>query len=201
MQWTGRCIALWLGLAGAMGAQSLADVAAATAGGATGAVGGKKVSNGITGIGQKLDKTLAPAPGAHTPLTHAQAGPAAVPDTRSTPAYTDSVPPPPPLRRAPMRKSTQATVPVIASTVVPAPFVPQQVSVPLPPPREATLEVLKKIALGTNREEILKLGPPASRISRFSEGHFAEVFRYTTKENTLAVVHLRDGVVAAVEFP
>ena len=63
-----------------------------------------------------------------------------------------------------------------------------------------TVEDLKKIATGTSREELLKLGAPASRITMFDDGHIAEIYRYMEKDTTLGIVRLSDGVVAGIEL-
>src|ERR1700683_5621736 len=83
-----RSLAVWfvlsLGLAGVMGAQSLAEYGAAAAGGATGGAAGKKVSDGITAIFGKVDKQTADAakqtkPAAAKAPATAEAAPATVP--------------------------------------------------------------------------------------------------------------------------
>ena len=51
-----------------------------------------------------------------------------------------------------------------------------------------------------NREDVLKLGPPASRISMFDEGHLLEIYRYMTGDTTLGVVRLADRAVSGVQM-
>jgi hypothetical protein len=50
------------------------------------------------------------------------------------------------------------------------------------------------------REEVLKLGPPASRISMFDDGHFLEIYSYATRNTPIGVVRLNDGAVSRVEL-
>ena len=70
----------------------------------------------------------------------------------------------------------------------------------LPPPPQVTPEELKTLAGGTFREEVLKLGAPASRITMFDDaGHLVEIFRYQTRETTFGVVRLSDGSVSSVQ--
>ena len=56
-----------------------------------------------------------------------------------------------------------------------------------------TADDLKKVAAGMPREELLKFGAPASRITMFDDGHLLEVFSYATKDASLGRVRLTDG--------
>jgi hypothetical protein len=102
------------------------------------------------------------------------------------------VPPPPPARR-------------VAAAVPPPPPPPQALAVirqpipRLPPPPQMTADDLKTIASGTAREDVLKLGAPASRITMYDDGHLVEIYRYQTRETTLGVVRLSDGSVSSVQ--
>jgi hypothetical protein len=58
---------------------------------------------------------------------------------------------------------------------------------------------LKKITNGTRREDLLKLGAPASRIMMSDDGHLVETFSYADKDISLGRVRLTDGVVSSVE--
>jgi hypothetical protein len=71
---------------------------------------------------------------------------------------------------------------------------------PPPPPPVATADELKAITPGTVREDVLKLGAPASRISMFDDGHLLEIYTYASKDSTFAVVRLNDGEVSRVEL-
>ena len=70
---------------------------------------------------------------------------------------------------------------------------------PPPPPPQVTAEDLKKITNGTRREDLLKLGAPASRIMMSDDGHLVETFSYADKDISLGRVRLTDGVVSSVE--
>jgi hypothetical protein len=154
-------------------------------------------------------KPAAPRPS--TPAL-AQAGPA----TRRPP---DLRPLTPAIQRAVVRHPAQAPdlppmlVRVVAPPVAPgpAPLLQTLIAVPLPqPPPQAppqlpaqppaTLDDLKTIVTGTNREDVLKLGAPASRIMMLNDGHLAETFLYTAQDVTLGVVRLSDGVVSTIEL-
>jgi hypothetical protein len=102
-------------------------------------------------------------------------------------------PPAPAVQRSAASKPAPPPAPQPASEV--APILP-----PPPPPREATAEDLKGIAPGTIREEVLKLGPPASRITMIDDGHLLEIYSYMTRDTMLGVVRLSDGAVSRVEL-
>jgi len=70
---------------------------------------------------------------------------------------------------------------------------------PPPPPPHATPEDLQALASGTTRGEVLKLGPPSSRITMYDDGHLVEIFRYQARDTTFGVVRLSDGSVSKVE--
>jgi hypothetical protein len=61
-------------------------------------------------------------------------------------------------------------------------------------------ENLKTLALGTRREELLKLGVPASRIIMTDGGHLLEIYHYASREASVGIVRLNDGAVASVEL-
>ena len=61
-----------------------------------------------------------------------------------------------------------------------------------------TANDLKQVTSGMQRNEVLKLGEPTSRISMVDEGHLLEIYRYQSKDSTLGVVHLTDGAVSTV---
>jgi len=58
-----RSVCLVILLGGTLGAQSLVEYSGAAAGGAAGGVAGKKVSDGLTSIFNKMDKATAKAAG------------------------------------------------------------------------------------------------------------------------------------------
>ncbi len=102
------------------------------------------------------------------------------------------VPPPPPIHRVAIGKPVETPAPLVALAPPPAAAPPQPMPVRLPAP--VTIEDLQNISPGTSREDLLKLGPFASRIVMIDDGHLAETFRYSG-----GVVRVSDGVVAAVE--
>jgi hypothetical protein len=86
---------------------------------------------------------------------------------------------------------------------VPPPVVVPEPVAPPPPPPEVTSEDLKNLVAGTNRDDLLKLGAPASRLTMFDDGHLQETFRYYAHgpngDTPIGVVRLVDGAVSAVE--
>jgi hypothetical protein len=100
------------------------------------------------------------------------------------------VPPPPPKK--------VAVVPPPPAVAPPPPAVLTPVFVP-PPPPQATAEVLRTVAGGTPRDEVLKLGAPSSRVTMFDDGHLVEIYRYQSRDTTFGVVRLSDGSVSNVQ--
>jgi hypothetical protein len=180
-------------LSGTIYAQSMVEHAAAAAGGSVGGVAGKKVSDGLTKIFTKVDQTTAKAAdgakSANAPLLEVGPG---VPKASTA----ESVPPPPPVKRASVHKA-HAAEPVAPPVAAP---VPEPVAPP-PPPPEVTAEDIQKITQGMQRADLLKLGAPASRITMFEDGHVLEIYRYQAKDATLGVVRLIDGSVNTVQRP
>jgi len=185
-------------LAGSLSAQSMLEHAAAAAGGSVGGVAGKKVSDGLTTIFQKMDKQTQKA--AKTGDTKKQPSPAAAASDSSAPLLevgpgvpkgdTSNVPPPPPVKRASVRKTAPAPLPVVIEPPPPAPVA--------PPPPAVTADDLKTLTNGMPRASVLKLGEPAARISMVEDGHLLEIYRYQQKDTTLGVVRLTDGSVSNV---
>ncbi|HEX5431097.1 MAG TPA: hypothetical protein VFW83_03970, partial [Bryobacteraceae bacterium] len=67
------------------------------------------------------------------------------------------------------------------------------------PPPVVTAEDLRNLAVGTSREEVLKQGPPSSRVTMFDDGHLHEIFHYARNESAIGEVQLVDGAVSSVE--
>ncbi len=186
------------GGSGALRAQSMVETAAAAAGGSAGGIAGKKVSDGLSKIFDKVDKQAAKA--ADATKNDAAKSRRAVPDApppilQVGPGVPQSdgsnVPPPPPVRHAAVRKSApvERRMPVIEPTpVVPA----------APPAPDVTAADLKRVTSGMLRDELLKLGSPAARISMVDDGHLLEIYRYQMNETTFGVVRLTDGTVSTV---
>ena len=210
-------------LAGVAFGQGLTEYGAAAAGATVGSAAGKKVSDGINNIFGKVDaqtkeaakgkapakqKPVAdatPAPAAETaPATESPKSapaPAAVRTASAKPRPAGGakqtedrsmVPPPPP---APVQRAVVAKV----EPPPPAPVV--QIAPPLPPPPpppQVKTEDLQTLAVGTRRDVLLKLGAPASRVTMFDDGHLLEIYHYASRDATIGVVRLNDGVVASV---
>jgi len=134
------------------------------------------------------------APKPESPPEPPLSAPAPGRTTGTTPrAVLNSVPDPPPLAiRTAAGKPAQPPVSKPEGEVAPI--------LPPPPPREATAEDLLGLTPGTIREDVLKLGPPASRITMFDEGHLLEIYSYATRNTTFGVVRLSDGAVSRVEL-
>jgi hypothetical protein len=196
--------------------QSMVETAAAAAGGSVGGVAGKKVSDGLTSIFEKVDKAAGKAAKSAETKGNSSAHSASNPTRKGagasqggdTGAAADAnapllevgpgvprpdgsnVPPPPPLRRASVRKAA------------PAQDLPPPPIAPPPPPAipapQMTADDLKHVTSGMQRNEVLKMGEPTSRISMFDEGHLLEIYRYQSSDTTLGVVRLTDGAVSTV---
>jgi hypothetical protein len=189
-------------LCGSVYGQSMLETSAAVAGGSVGGVAGKKVSDGLTKIFDKMDKQAAKAAKVGDGKTTGAKG--TVADRNApllevgpgVPKMTDSsnVPPPPPVRRAAVHKPTPPP-PAPEPIVEPPPAVP-----PPPPPPEMTADDLKNVTAGMQRDEVLKFGAPASRITMFDDGHLLEIYSYQAKETTFGVVRLTDGAVSNVQI-
>jgi hypothetical protein len=185
-------------------AQTMTEVGASAAGSAIGSAAGKKVSDGITAIFGKVDKTTSKA-AAKTPAEDnskaaplLDVGPGAPRvsgggSAGSGGGGSESVPPPPPAsghRASVARPAVTEPLPEILPPPPPPP----------PPPPQVTADDLKKVANGTSREELLKLGAPVSRIMMEDDGHVLETFTYADKDISLGRVRLTDGVVSSVEI-
>lgn len=177
--------------------QSMVETAAAAAGGSVGGVAGKKVSDGLTKIFEKIDKQTGKAAKQGTPAKTRAADSDEAPLFEVGPGVPKGdtfVPPPPPVaRHATVRKPAPAPAP-------PPPLVVQPV-LPPPPPPEVTARDLSHFAAGMNRDEILKVGAPAARITMFDDGHLVEIYRYMAKDTTIGVVRLSDGRVSTIQMP
>jgi len=174
--------------------QALVEHAAAAAGGSVGGVAGKKVSEGLSTVFGKVDQQMGKAAktgvakNPSAPLM--EVGPGVPKGDGSVPA-----PPAPLARHAAVRKPAPAAV-----VPPPAPPLAAPVLAP-PPPPEVTVDDLKNVTAGMNRENVLKLGAPAARITMFEDGHVLEIYRYMAKDSTIGVVRLIDGSVATVQMP
>jgi hypothetical protein len=190
--------------------QTMVETAAAAAGGSVGGVAGKKVSDGLTSIFEKVDKSAAKAAKSGDTKGGTRGSSAAKSATSASRQGTDTdsnepllevgpgvprpdsnVPPPPPLRRASVRKAVPAVEP-------PPPAIEPPPAPALPPPPQMTADDLKHVTSGMQRNDVLKLGEPSSRISMVDEGHLLEIYRYQGKDKTLGVVRLTDGAVSTV---
>lgn len=187
-------------LAGIASAQTMTEIGASAAGSAIGSAAGKKVSDSITTIFGKVDKTTAKAAKSTqednskaAPLLEVGPGAPRVTDGGSAgSAGRESVPPPPPAagHRAAAKPAAPEPMPEIAPPPPPPP----------PPPPQVTVEDLKRVANGMCREDVLKLGAPVSRIMMEDDGHLLETFSYADKDTSIGRVRLTDGVVSSVEI-
>lgn len=170
----------------------MTEAAAAVAGGSIGGAAGKKVSASIDTIFGKVDDAAKKAASGEVGKKQA-----AVPSIQVGPGRprTDTVPPPPPPALHPARapRVSKPQIPVVTA------YVPEPVVQPPPPvrPRVTTAE-LSQVTPGTSREDVLKLGAPAAKITMFDGGHLVEVYRYADKENSLGSIQLSDGEVSNV---
>ena len=154
------------------------------------------------GPGAPKSKSMGPATASAEPANGSTTAKAVRPPARKSPgkasdkdADNSLVPPPPPspADRKPVEPVRQR------AAVAPPPVAPVAAPPPAPPP-EVTLDDLKQVAVGEQRDELLKLGPPTVRISMWEDGHLLEIFSYRSKELMLGRVRLHDGAVDSVEL-
>ena len=184
--------------------QAMTEAAGVLAGGSIGGVAGKKVSDGITNVMGKVDavaskaaKTtkapeaaVAKAKGDTSRGAVLQVGPGGVVKDHSL-----VPPPPPPTKRAAVVPPPpgDASGPAVMAFRPPVPVLPP------PPPPQMTADDLKSLATGTGRNDVLKMGAPAARISMYDDGHLVEIYRYQSQDRTIGVVKLSDGSVSSVQ--
>jgi len=205
-----RSVLIVLVLAGSAWSQAFTEATAAIAGGTVGGVAGKKVSDGITNVFQNVNATASKAAKTgKAPEAAVQKVTQGTTPTRGTAQGTvlqvgpggvvkdhSLVPPPPPAVR---RAAVVPPPPPPAATTTSSSYIQPIPVLPPPPPPQATPEALQTLASGTTRSDVLKLGPPSSRITMFDDGHLVEIFRYQARDTTFGVVRLSDGSVSKVE--
>jgi hypothetical protein len=221
--------AFGLVLAGVSRGQTMTEFGAAAAAGTVGGAAGKGVSDGVTSIFGKLDQqTKAAAKQDPDKAKQQQASVTSAPQatvSSATPSAAPQSAPVPTPRPRPTSKSTLPPARIASASRLDPPVVPDPPALPShrvvskpappparpvaefvpivpppPPPPEMTTDQLKSIVAGAKREEILKLGVPASRITMFDDGHLLEIYSYTAKNTTFGVVRLSDGAVSRVEL-
>ena len=174
--------------------QNLTEFGAITAGSAIGGASGKSVSNGISAIFGKVDQQTAKAA---APIKKEVPEPPPFKVSQGVPADdTGGVPlPPTPHKRpaptpvAQFRLPQEITWTQSLSDVAPA----------LPPPHEMSPEQLHAVSNGMSRADLLRLGPPASKITMFDDGHLVEVYSYRQNGQKFGTLHLTDGTVSSIE--
>ena len=183
-------------LAAAAWGQTLTEFGAAAAGGSVGGAGGKKVSDGINSIFNKVggvtDKASAAGKPADKPPAAKQQP--ALEVSPGVPKDDGSGVPAPPETNVAVRKAAPEPPSVVTVEEV-APVAPA----PPPPPPQMTAEDLKQVAPGSSREDLLKLGAPSARITMIEDGHLVEVYNYIAHGENLGRVRLTDGAVASVQ--
>ncbi|HLX43779.1 MAG TPA: hypothetical protein VKR43_10110 [Bryobacteraceae bacterium] len=178
-------------MGGVVWGQSMVESAAAAAGGSVGGVAGKKVSDGLNRIFNKVDQHTAKAaedankkkavPEPNAPVIQLTAG--------SMKVETVGVPPPPPPAHRAAARPKPAPVHVVPPMLAP---------IPPPPPPDVTAEELKVVTKGMRRDDVLKLGVPSERITMYEEGHLTEIYRYASNQSLVGSVHLTDGKVSEI---
>jgi len=191
-----RNLALILLISTTAFSQNLTEFGAVTAGSTVGGASGKAVSNGLNTIFGKVDQQTAKA--------------AIVPPVKK------EVPEPPPFKVSqgvPADETGGVPLPLaphkraVASPV--AQYVPPQevtrirslsdVAPTLPPPPEMSPEQFSKISTGATRNDVLHLGPPASKITMDDDGHMVEIYSYRQNGQKFGTLRLTDGVVSSIQ--
>jgi hypothetical protein len=205
-----RYVLLVMTVGASLQGQAIMDATAAAAGGIAGGAAGKKVNDGLNKVLGNVATQTAKAAGDAKPKAVAVVQAPTVPVLAAAPAapapfleLSPGVPksggvPLPPAAPHKLAMERPAPLPVPPPVVVPEPLPPP------PPPPEATVDDLKNLAAGTNRDDLLKLGAPSSRITMFDDGHLRETYHYYSHgpngDASIGVVRLVDGAVSVVEM-
>jgi hypothetical protein len=174
--------------------QNLTEFGAITAGGAIGGAGGKPVSNGISAIFGKVDQQTAKA--AVKPAKKEVPEPPSFKASQGVSLdETGGVPLPP----APHKSAIALPV---AEYVLPQEITRirslADVAPTLPPPPEMSPEEFRTISNGMSRQDLLRRGAPASKITMFDDGHLVEVYSYRQNGQKFGTLHLTDGAVSSI---
>jgi hypothetical protein len=186
-------------LAATASAQNLTEFGAVAAGSTIGAAGGKPVSNGISAIFGKVDRTAGAAASKDTnkekdkePVLLKVAQPVTANDLGGVPL------PPNEVRKrvglAPL-PTAQMTVPDEALQILSLSDVAPQ----LPPPPVMSAEDFRTVANGMSRVDVLKFGAPAGKITMYQDGHLLEVYSYRQNGQKIGTLRLSDGAVSSIE--
>ena len=180
-------------------AQNLTEFGAVAAGSTVGGASGKSVSNGISAIFGKVDQQTAKTAAKETkPEKEPQ-----VDALKVTPAAPQADPggvplPPPP----PGKRTAPAPLPV-AQFIAPKEATRfsslADVAPAFPPPPVMSPENLRSVSTGMTREDVLKFGPPSSKITMFEDGHVVEQYSYHQNGQKFGGLKLTDGVVSSVQ--
>jgi hypothetical protein len=175
--------------------QNLTEFGAATAGSAIGGASGKSVSNNITAILGKVDQQTVKAAVKPTAKDVPEPPPVKVAQGVAS-EETGGVPlPPTPHKRAVAAPVAQYVLPQEITRIRAL----SDVAPTLPPPPEMSPEEFHTISNGMSREDLLRLGAPASRITMFDDGHLVEVYSYRQNGQKFGALRLTDGAVSNVE--
>jgi hypothetical protein len=173
--------------------QSLAEHAAAVAGGSIGSAAGKPVSDAITHIFGNVEKTTAKAASAPAPTKPAAPSNSSQPEVPELPAVA------PAGASAPVRHASTGPR-VLNAALTPAPATATDNPAATPKLGQPSADELRAIATGTPRGELMaRLGLPSSRISIPDESGLLEIYRYSGLNGLAGSVRLENGLVVAVQ--
>jgi len=179
-------------------AQNLTEFGAVAVGSTVGGASGKSVSDGLNAIFGKVDQQTAAAAG-HEAKRQKQNETVEFSAAAGVPlSETGGVPPPPPAAGT----SAQPSLPIAE---INAPREATQfltladVTPRLPAPPEMSPEQLRGISNGMTRADLLKLGPPAGKITMFEDGHLVEVYSYHQNGQKFGTLRLTDGAVSGAQ--
>ncbi|MDP8980193.1 MAG: hypothetical protein M3O35_06345 [Acidobacteriota bacterium] len=174
--------------------QSLAEHAAAVAGGSIGSAAGKPVSDAITHIFGNVEKTTAKAASAPAPTK------AAAPSNSSQPEVPE-LPTVAPAGGSTLVRHASTGPRVLNAGLTPSPAI-AAAETPRPAPKlgQPSADELRAIATGTPRGELMaRLGLPSSRISIPDDSGLLEIYRYSGVNGLAGSVRLENGLVVAVQ--
>jgi hypothetical protein len=178
--------------------QAMLEHAAAAAGGAVGAAGGKPLATSVNKIFGKVGSVTSEA--AKTdPKTKSPSEPllkvgTSVPEPEKPAAARATISG----GRAPKSTalSTDAFVGPVAASQPPA-----SVPAPAPPPEPVrpTSEAIANLQAGASRDQVVnQLGAPSAKISMFEDGRLVEIYRFSNGGSTVGSVRLANGSVESV---
>jgi len=197
-------------LAGIAQAQALTEFGAVAGGAAVGGAAGKAVTNALTNTLGAVDRQTSEA--AKTDAPALEVGPAQTKTTletvKSRAKLSDAAKKGHSSAAAAADKSNESSEPPMFAQLLQLPEPPDFLTAmpslssvmpspaPLPPP-EMTADTFKTVSSGMSRADLLRMGPPAFKVTMDQAGHLVETYSYHQAGARIGSVQLVDGAVSA----